>query len=181
MIIHSYGKEMEFMADLDWLRPITTTAELRQAKEDGVIAQYGYCQPDGACARPLPPDLPAGRSIPSSTVRCIADATSDASSSASMPPVGGCCCAELAAAPSFAVRLAAPEGRPLWNTAKAELTKLSSSAAAGSEAAGSAAAGSEAAGSSSSLLPPLSWILLVIWPRRWLAWPELVLPEILAS
>ena len=85
-----------------------------------------------------------------------------------MPPVGGCCCAELAAAPSFAVRLAAPEGRPLWNTAKAELTKLSSSAAAGSPEAGSAAAGSEAAGSeaagsSSSLLLPLSW---AGWRRR---------------
>ncbi len=41
----AYANEMEFMAELDWLRPITTTEEIRQAKKDGVIAQYGYCQP----------------------------------------------------------------------------------------------------------------------------------------
>src|SRR3546814_2368029 len=34
--------------ELPWLRYVTTAAEMRQAKQDGVIASYGNCQPDSS-------------------------------------------------------------------------------------------------------------------------------------
>src|SRR3546814_15269091 len=37
--------------ELPWLRYVTTAAEMRQAKQDGVIASYGNCQPDRSEAR----------------------------------------------------------------------------------------------------------------------------------
>lgn len=40
---------------LPWMRFVTTAAQIRQAKRDGVHTQYGYCQPVGG----LPPDLEA--------------------------------------------------------------------------------------------------------------------------
>lgn len=42
-------------ADLPWLRYVTTAAEIRQAKRDGVIASYAHAQPE----RPAPRDLKA--------------------------------------------------------------------------------------------------------------------------
>jgi membrane dipeptidase len=39
--------------DLPWLRYVTTAAEIRQAKRDGVIASYAHAQPE----RPAPRDL----------------------------------------------------------------------------------------------------------------------------
>jgi len=42
-------------ADLPWLRHVTTAAQVRQAKRDGVIALYGHCQP----LDPLPRNLAA--------------------------------------------------------------------------------------------------------------------------
>src|SRR3546814_8052898 len=41
--------------ELPWLRYVTTAAEMRQAKQDGVIASYGNCQPDSS----IPHDLGA--------------------------------------------------------------------------------------------------------------------------
>lgn len=41
--------------DLPWLRYVTTAAEMRQAKKDGVVASYGNCQPDSS----IPHDLDA--------------------------------------------------------------------------------------------------------------------------
>src|SRR3546814_13052974 len=34
--------------ELPWLRYVTTAAEMRQAKPDGVIASYGNCTPESA-------------------------------------------------------------------------------------------------------------------------------------
>lgn len=42
-------------ADLPWLRYVTTAAEIRQAKRDGVVAFYAQCQP----VTPAPRDLKA--------------------------------------------------------------------------------------------------------------------------
>jgi len=42
-------------AGLPWLRHVTTAAQIRQAKKDGVIALYGHCQPTA----PLPRNLAA--------------------------------------------------------------------------------------------------------------------------
>jgi len=42
-------------ADLPWLRYVTTAAEIRQAKRDGVVAFYAHCQP----VYPVPRDLKA--------------------------------------------------------------------------------------------------------------------------
>ena len=42
-------------ADLPWLRYVTTAAEIRQAKRDGVLALYAHCQP----VSPAPRDLKA--------------------------------------------------------------------------------------------------------------------------
>lgn len=41
--------------DLPWLRYVTTAAEIRKAKQDGVVAFYGHCQP----VFPAPRDLQA--------------------------------------------------------------------------------------------------------------------------
>jgi membrane dipeptidase len=45
----------ERYADLPWLRYVTTAAEIRRAKQDGVVAFYGHCQP----IAPVPSDLRA--------------------------------------------------------------------------------------------------------------------------
>jgi membrane dipeptidase len=42
-------------ADLPWLRYVTTAAEIRQAKRDGVVAFYAHCQPES----PIPRNLQA--------------------------------------------------------------------------------------------------------------------------
>jgi membrane dipeptidase len=40
-------------ASLPWLRYVTTAAEMRQAKRDGVVAFYAHCQPDFPAPRDL--------------------------------------------------------------------------------------------------------------------------------
>jgi membrane dipeptidase len=42
-------------ADLPWLRYVTTAAEIRQAKRDGVVAFYAHCQPVSPAPRALKP------------------------------------------------------------------------------------------------------------------------------
>jgi membrane dipeptidase len=42
-------------ADLPWLRYVTTAAEIRLAKRDGVVASYAHCQPES----PIPRNLKA--------------------------------------------------------------------------------------------------------------------------
>jgi membrane dipeptidase len=46
---------MRRYASLPWLRYVTTAAEIRQAKRDGVVALYAHCQP----STPAPRDLKA--------------------------------------------------------------------------------------------------------------------------
>lgn len=40
-----YRELYEVLWELGWMRKVTTAQEIRQAKADGVIAMYGYCQP----------------------------------------------------------------------------------------------------------------------------------------
>jgi membrane dipeptidase len=48
-----YQESVDRLDQLPWIRRVTTTAEIRQAKADGVIAMYGYCQPVSGLSRDI--------------------------------------------------------------------------------------------------------------------------------